>query len=415
MLKTQTVKSAKATGKTYYLNDGDNLRLKVDPKGRKYWDVRYRLNGKRVDHRIGAYPRYSLVEARQERTKLLEKVDEGVSPNDVVETFRSVAERWYVARSAEWSAKYRKATEGRLRLHVYDAIGDLPIDTITTKMVTQLLSKFHGADKKSAKLEARDKTHQQITSIFSLAQTEDLITKNPAEFDKKNAQLQRRVGELAPEPQKSLKWDLLPKFWEDLSSYSTEAGEGPTKMTQLLIKLQILTLVRPGEIRCAVWSEFDFDKRLWTIPKEKMKMRKPHLVPLSNQVITLLRELQEITGHCDHLFPLFMKKGGGFDDTGTMSDNTARMAIKRLGYDCVPHGFRHMGSGFLHSLEIGEEGEERAMFDSLWVEYQLSHNDPNKVRRTYNEYDYLKARTRMMQFYSDQIIPQPSLRIVQSG
>jgi len=112
---------------------------------------------------------------------------------------------------------------------------------------------------------------------------------------------------------------------------------------------------------------------------------------------------------------LFMKKGGGFDDTGTMSDNTARMAIKRLGYDCVPHGFRHMGSGFLHSLEIGEEGEERAMFDSLWVEYQLSHNDPNKVRRTYNEYDYLKARTRMMQFYSDQIIPQPSLRIVQSG
>ena len=80
MLKAQTVKSAKATGKTYYLNDGDNLRLKVDPKGRKYWDVRYRLNGKRVDHRIGAYPRYSLVEARQERTKLLEKVDEGVSP-----------------------------------------------------------------------------------------------------------------------------------------------------------------------------------------------------------------------------------------------------------------------------------------------------------------------------------------------
>ena len=149
---------------------------------------------------------------------------------------------------------------------------------------------------------------------------------------------------------------------------------------------------------------------------ERMKNGEPHIVPLSRQVMELLRQLQEITGVYRHMFPkLIQRKGGGFDDSKTLNENAAREVIQKMGYDCVPHGFRSMASSYLNSIEEGEEGWERAKWDSLWIEYCLSHLDTNEMRRTYNEYDYMKARTRMLQWYADEIIPKPSLKLIRSS
>jgi len=131
----------------------------------------------------------------------------------------------------------------------------------------------------------------------------------------------------------------------------------------------------------------------------------------------LLEQPQGSTGAYRHMFPkLIPRKGGGFDDSKTLNENAAREVIQKMGYDCVPHGFRSMASTYLNSLEEETaDGDYRATWDSLWIEYCLAHLDPNVMRRTYNEYDYMKARTRMLQFLADQIIPKPSLKLIRSS
>ena len=142
---------------------------------------------------------------------------------------------------------------------------------------------------------------------------------------------------------------------------------------------------------------------MWTIPAKRMKADREHKVPLSDQAMELLAELREITGHCKHLFPGVVKKGTDLDDSRTASEGTALQAIKRMGYDCHPHGFRRMASTYLHSLE---DDDERPMFDTMWIEFALAHRDSNKIREAYNASRYLKARTRMLQFYADQAMPR---------
>jgi integrase len=341
-------------------------------------------------------------------------------------TFRQVAERWIAARSREWSDEYSNKSESRLTNHVYKAFGNLPIDKIDTSMVLAMLRKLEGKDASSAKLETRNKIRQQVRSIFDLAKMENLISNNPAQFDVRTAQLQRQTGKLKPKSRKTLAvemddaWAMMPTFWSALSTWvgnkendrSKTRGSGGLHMcTQILIKLTILTLARPGEIRQAKWSEFNFEKRIWRVPAARMKMGETHLVPLSNQAIVLLRQLKVYTGEFEHLFPRITNKGRNFDDSKSMSHSSALGAMRRMGYQADLHGFRHMGSSKLHSEEVGEPGEERAMWDSLWIEYALSHSDPNKMRRKYNESNYLKARTRMLQWYADQICPTPQLSL----
>ena len=442
-----TALQAKNTNKT--LQDGNGLRLWVN-KGRKYWQARYTFQGQRPTFQLGAWsedhgPKWARAE---HQSQVLDLLEQGIDPRSAKKlekkaiaddsavaaavaqksatTFRQVGQQWYKARSPEWSDKYASATKGRLENHVYPAFKDLPIDAIDTPMVVAMLRKFEGKDASEAKLETRDKTHQQVRSIFSLAKTQKLVSENPAEFDVKNAQLQRRAGALKSKSRKALAvemhdaWEMMPQFWEDLSTHNGNKGNDLSKSsgqgglhicTQILIKLTILTLARPGEMRNATWSEFDFDKRIWRVPAARMKMGETHLVPLSNQAIALLRQLKLYTGEFKHLFPKITRKGQGFDDSKPMGDSTALSTLRRMGYRADMHGFRHMASSKLHSEEIGEPGEERAMWDSLWIEYALSHSDPNSVRKVYNESNYLKARTRMLQWYSDQICPAPRLEL----
>jgi integrase len=337
-------------------------------------------------------------------------------------TFRHVAEEWLAVRAPEWTDRTLQAHRGRLKNHTYPAFGGKPIKTITPLMVIRMLKKFEGEDRDTSSLEARDKTLQQTKAIFAYASMYAYVETDPlANFDNRGAALQRRRGKLKARKYKALAWDLLPKFWIELATYNGNTGEhssgqgGIHPTIQILIKLQILTLARPGEVRLGTWDEIKWDERQWHFSAERMKMDRDHIVPLSRQALGLLKQLHSMTGDCKHMFPKLEAKRTGFDDNKTLSENTARDAVRAMGYDCGLHGFRHMASTFLNSWEIGKEGEEIGMWDSLWIEYALSHIDPNKMRRTYNAYDYMKARTRMLQFYADQIIPKPTLTSVQTA
>jgi len=462
--------NAKPKDKKYYLSDVNGLRLRIKPNGSQDWVCRFTLDSKRHEFRIGKLnldpvskdtfdptihdqelwdigsTEYVLGPAQARKAHLewvVKPVRLGVDPRSgkqvrAVEKsvkkaeaqaevnatiasgtpFSVVADKWLEDRQAGWSEKFYKASKGRVNLHMIGAFGDVPINMITRPMVIELLEKFHGTDRESARLEARDKVHTQLKQIFEGAKLKDLVQINPADFSRNAAGLQEaKVGSnlerqsrkmLDEDPEEA--WKLLPEFWGRLGPEQS----GMSEVVEIQIKMVILTLSRPGEVRCAKWSEIDFDEKLWSIPKERMKQRRPHVVPLSDQMIILLRRLQEITGGFDHLFPKMLGNGAfrKFDDSKPTSDNGARTSIRRMGYECDLHGFRHMASSKLHGEELGEEGEERAMWDSLWVEYALSHVDNNKMRGKYNKARYLKARTRMLQWYSDQVCPIQLLSLV---
>lgn len=176
----------------------------------------------------------------------------------------------------------------------------------------------------------------------------------------------------------------LPAFVKALENY-----EG-SLVTKYATQLLMLTGVRTIELRAAEWAEFDLDKALWEIPKERMKKRRPHLVPLSTQAIVIMKKLHTITGHYTLLFP------GRNDVRKPMSEASINKVIKMLGYHgrLTGHGFRHTMSTILH-----EHGFERA-----WIEMQLAHVDKNSIRGTYNHAHYLKGRGKMLQWYASYLI-----------
>ncbi len=177
--------------------------------------------------------------------------------------------------------------------------------------------------------------------------------------------------------------DELPEFLCTLNTYVVSV------LVKIAMQLLILTGVRPGELRQAEWLESDFEKKVWNVPAERMKMRRPHLVPLSSLAIDLLNQLKLITVAGELLFP------GSNDPKKPMSDMALTVLVRRIGYAgrITGHGFRHTMSTILH-----EEG-----FNTAWIETQLAHVDKNAIRGTYNHAQYLDGRLEMIQWYADYI------------
>lgn len=180
-----------------------------------------------------------------------------------------------------------------------------------------------------------------------------------------------------------LKADEIPEFLNALESYTG------SKLVQIATKLLMITGVRTIELRAALWQEFDLDNAIWEIPAERMKMRRPHLVPLSTQALDLLNQLKTMTGNYRYVFP------GRNDPNKPMSEASINQVIKRIGYGgkVTGHGFRHTLSTILH-----EQG-----FDSTWIEIQLAHVDKNSIRGTYNHAQYLEQRRQMLEWYSKKL------------
>lgn len=379
------VKSAKPTEKAYKLTDGGGMYLLVKPNGSKYWRLKYRFVGKEKMLSIGVYPDVSLADARQKRDEARKVLAAGGDPGEVKKadklaqklstenTFEAIAREWHRQKADRWSLRYRDEIIDTFEKDIFPYLGRRPIADIKPM---ELLETLRRLEKRGA-LEKMRKVRQRCGEVFRYAIVTGRAEYNPAPD----------LATALATPKKThfpfLTAEELPYFIKDLAGYT---GSVITKTaTQIIMQ----TGVRTQELRFARWEDIDFKKRLWEIPPEVMKMKRPHIVPLSEQVVELFQSLKPITG----MYPLVFI--GRNDRTKPISKESVNQVIELLGYKgrLTGHGFRHTMSTILH-----EQG-----FNSAWIETQLAHVDKNAIRGTYNHAHYLEGRREMMQWYGDYI------------
>ena len=300
-LTAREVQNLKPSSKQTKHFDGGGLYLLIKPEGQKYWRLKYRFQGKDKTLTLGVYPEISLKEARDKRQEAKSLLKQGIDPQaqrketkhkqetQHLDCFAAQAREWYEAQKSGWkSAKHSKQVITSLEKDIFPTLGNTPIGQISRSQVLKTIQAIE--DRGAGELASR--TLQRVNAVFDYAMIKGLIENNPATNLSKV--LKKRVkGEY-----KFLTIDQMPAFIEKLDNYE---GEPKTKLaTQLLMH----TFLRTGELRHGEWKEIDFDKALWTIPANRMKINREHLVPLSTQVLDILSELQEHSGHCKLMFPV---------------------------------------------------------------------------------------------------------------
>lgn len=384
-LNARQVDAAKPREKAYKLADGAGLYLEVVPSGSRYWRMKYRFNGKEKRMAFGVYPAVSLAQARALRDEAKKKLAEGIDPSfakkeeklvrdvQLNNTFQSVALEWHGTKASRWSEGYASDIIEAFNKDIFLYIGQQPVNEIKPLVLLNVLRRMEsrGATEKAKKV------RQRCSEVFRYAIVTGRAEYNPA------ADLTSAMSGHESKHYPFLTVEELPDFFKALSGYTG------SPLVVLAARLLILTGVRTGELRGAFWSEFDLEKAVWEIPAERMKMKRPHLVPLSTQALEIVQQLKVMSGQYPLVFP------GRNDPRKTMSEASINQVFKRIGYTgkVTGHGFRHTMSTILH-----EEG-----FNTAWIETQLAHVDKNAIRGTYNHAQYLDGRREMMQWYADYI------------
>lgn len=386
-LSEVAVRRAKSKEKPYKLADGGGLHLLVKTNGTKCWRLKYRFSGKEKLLSFGVYPGVSMKLARKDALEAKLLLREGVDPSvrrkqekqtKITNTFRNIANEWHEKQKGTWTKDHAENVLRTLKRDVYPVIGEQPIKDIRT---LDCLAAIRAVEARGA-LDVASRVKQRISSVFRYAIQTARCDYNPAD------QLQGVIETRRVTHMPSLPPDALPAFLEQLESYQGY------KVTQLALKFLIHTFVRPGEIRGALWQEIDIEKKEWRIPAGRMKMNEEHIVPLSDQAISILEELKPLTGKSRLLFP------GVRNNRKPMSENTLTFAIrKRLGFNATAHGFRATASTVLN--ETG--------FRSEVIERQLAHAERNKVRAAYNRSQYLSERREMMDWWGNYLENQVSV------
>lgn len=382
-LNARQVDAAKPREKAYKLADGAGLYLEVVPSGSRYWRMKYRFNGKEKRMAFGVYPAVSLAQARALRDEAKKKLAEGIDPSfakkeeklvrdvQLNNTFQAVALEWHGTKVARWSEGYASDIIEAFNKDIFPYIGQQPVNEIKPLVLLNVLRRMEsrGATEKAKKV------RQRCSEVFRYAIVTGRAEYNPA------ADLTSAMSGHESKHYPFLTVEELPDFFKALSGYTG------SPLVVLAARLLILTGVRTGELRGAFWSEFDLEKAVWEIPAERMKMKRPHLVPLSTQALEIVQQLKVMSGQYPLVFP------GRNDPRKTMSEASINQVFKRIGYTgkVTGHGFRHTMSTILH-----EEG-----FNTAWIETQLAHVDKNAIRGTYNHALYLEGRREMMQWYAD--------------
>jgi integrase len=386
-LTNTQIRNTKPADKPLKLTDGRGLYLEVTPAGGKLWRYRYRLNGKESTLSLGDYPRVGLAAARVERDKVRALVKDGINPAlqrlqekqkqqfDNATTFAAVAEEWRAKQQTKkgWSVTYAHHVQTIISKDLNPRIGNLPIKDIRTPIVYDTVQRVEARGAPTRAILAR----QIIGGIFKLAIVTHRAVFNPA--DPLKGEIARRVVE----HRKHLERADLPDYLRKLEDYTGHA------QTVIALKLLLLAAVRPGELCGASWQEFNLDAAEWRIPAERMKMKRPHFVPLSRQAVELLRTLERLTGGGKYLFPTQGTK------SGTMPTATLRNAIKKMGYadKLSPHGCRGTFSTMLNETGFRPDAIER----------QLAHGREDRVRASYDHAKYLDERRDMMQQWADML------------
>ncbi len=383
-LSDVAVRKAKPGTKPKKLSDSGGLHLLVQPTGSKLWRLAYRFAGKQKTLALGVYPAVALADARSHRDEAKKLLARSIDPsvqrradrtagND--SRFRSVAEEVIAKLEREGRAQVTVTKKKWLLDFAFPAFGDRPVADITARDLLALLREIEGR----GLYETAKRLRSTCGMVFRYAIATGRAERDPS-MDLRGAltthQVRHRPTIIDP-----------PGIGALLRAIDAFDGQ-PT--TRAALRLAAYVFVRPGELRHAEWKEFDLDNAVWSIPAEKMKMRRPHRVPLARQSLAILRELQELTGNGCWLFPSVRTFAR------PISENTLNAALRRLGYasDAMStHGFRAMAATRLN---------EMGRWNSDAIERQLAHQEANAVRRAYtHSAEYWSERVLMMQAWAD--------------
>lgn len=396
-LTSAKIRTLKPSDKPFKVSDSHGLYLRVKPGGSRHWYLKYRISGKESRIALGTYPALSLSDARQQREGIRKMLALNINPvqqraavrgsRTPEKVFKNVALAWHKS-NRKWSQNTADRLLASLNNHIFPVIGNLPVSELKPRHFIDLLK---GIEEKGL-LEVASRTRQHLSNIMRHAVHQELIDTNPA----------ANLGGVTTPPVRrhypALPLERLPELLERIGAY--HQGR---ELTRHAVLLMLHVFIRSSELRFARWSEIDFTNRVWTIPATRepiigvrysgngAKMRMPHIVPLSEQCIAILKQIKDITGNNELIFP------GDHNPYKPMCENTVNKALRVMGYDTKKdicgHGFRAMACSAL--MESG-----------LWakdaVERQMSHQERNTVRMAYiHKAEHLEARKAMMQWWSD--------------
>ncbi|HCY2046691.1 TPA: tyrosine-type recombinase/integrase [Escherichia coli] len=396
-LTSAKIRTLKPSDKPFKVSDSHGLYLRVKSGGSRHWYLKYRISGKESRIALGTYPAISLSDARQQREGIRKMLALNINPvqqraavrgsRTPEKVFKNVALAWHKS-NRKWSQNTADRLLASLNNHIFPVIGNLPVSELKPRHFIDLLK---GIEEKGL-LEVASRTRQHLSNIMRHAVHQELIDTNPA----------ANLGGVTTPPVRrhypALPLERLPELLERIGAY--HQGR---ELTRHAVLLMLHVFIRSSELRFARWSEIDFTNRVWTIPATRepiigvrysgrgAKMRMPHIVPLSEQSIAILKQIKDITGNNELIFP------GDHNPYKPMCENTVNKALRVMGYDTKKdicgHGFRAMACSAL--MESG-----------LWakdaVERQMSHQERNTVRMAYiHKAEHLEARKAMMQWWSD--------------
>lgn len=396
-LNDTKIRSLKPSAKPFKVSDSHGLYLLVNPGGSRLWYLKYRVNGKESRLGLGAYPDVSLAYARQQRDDIRKLLTQNINPSQqrIAEkaarspekTFKHVALSWHKSNRT-WSENHASRLLASMNNHIFPVIGHLPVAELKPRHFIDLLK---GIEQKGL-LEVAARTRQHMYNIMRHAVHLGMIESNPA------SNLEGIIAAPVKRHYPALPLERLPELLSRIDGY--HQGR---ELTRLAVSITLHVFIRSSELRFARWTEISFRNKIWTIPATRepipgvrysdrgTKMRTPHIVPLSHQTIDILKQIREISGDQELLFPSIR------NPSRPMSENTVNKALRLMEYntkeDVCGHGFRAMACSAL--VESG-----------LWsldaVERQMSHQERNSVRAAYiHKAEHLEARKAMMQWWSD--------------
>lgn len=373
--------------KDYVLTDGDGLQLRVSVNHSMQWNFNYRhpVTKNRINMALGSYPEVSLAQARKKTVEARELLAQGIDPkaqrNELLETkraetehtFENVANAWFELKKDSVTPAYAEDIWRSLTLHVFPSMKSTPLSEVSAPMVIKLLRPIEA----KGSLETVKRVSQRLNEIMTYGVNSGMIFANPLSGIR--AVFKKPKKENMP----ALPPDELPELMMEIANASIK------RTTRCLIEWQLHTMTRPAEAATTRWADIDFDKRIWTIPPERMKKRRPHTIPLTEHALSLLETLKPHSGHREYVFP------SDRNPRTHANSQTANMALKRMGFQdrLVSHGMRSMASTILN-----EHG-----WDPELIEVALAHVDKDEVRSAYNRADYIERRRPMMAWWSEHI------------
>lgn len=386
MLTYIQINAAKPAVKAYKLHDSLGLLLAVQPNGSKLWRLNYRYLGKQKTLHLGPWPQISLADARTRRDEARRQIAEGIDPSlekkrariaakyAAANTFEAVAKEWLQKCERDGLARVTIDKISWLLAKAYPVIGDIPIAQITPHEALAVLRKVEA----TGAYESARRMRSVLSRVFRYGVATVRCDKDVA-ADLRGAIATPKVKHFAAITDPRDVGQLL----RAIDGYTGQA------VTRMAMRMSPHVLLRPGELRQAERKDIDVEMAIWSIPADRMKMRRPHRVPLSRQVISMIEELRELTGFRQHLFPCMGKP------RKAMSENAVNQGLRRLGYttnEMTAHGFRAMAATLLN---------ESGKWNPDAIERQLAHVDTNQVRRAYARGEYWDERVEMMQRWSD--------------